>query len=256
MTVLSLEAVQVMRRGRALSDPVTVRLVPGSILGVVGPNGVGKSSMLGAIAQTGIETRGAIRYGDRELSRIPVRARTGIVSMLAQDSPAAPELRVRELVAIGARARGRRDDAVAEAMERVGMTALADHRVSTLSGGQRQLAHLARVLAQDAAVVVLDEPTSALDIAHQGLVEQTLRMLAGRGAIVIAAVHDLSLALNVSTDVLLLDGRGGVHHGPPAVVLHPDRVHAVYGVHTTIHTAPSGRSFVAPADHPSQEDPS
>lgn len=254
MTVLQLDSVQVLRRGRVLSGPISLRLRPGSVLGVVGPNGAGKSSLLGALTHTGVDARGRVLFAGRDLARVPVRARTAIVSMLAQDSHVAAELRVRELVAVGSRARGRGDAGIAAALDLVGLRALADRRVGTLSGGQRQLAQLARVLAQDAAVVVLDEPTSALDLAHQGRIERILRTAAERGTIVVAAVHDLSLALNLCTEVLLLDGQGGVHHGPPKVVLHPDRVHAVYGVHTTIHTSPSGRSFVAPTDNPHPEE--
>jgi len=104
---------------------------------------------------------------------------------------------------------------------------------------------IARVLAQDTPIVIFDEPTSALDLFHQRAVEQIMRRLGGEGKIVITALHDLSLALNACTQILLLSSDGESYAGSPADVLRPDLVHAAYGVHTTIHTTPHGRRFLS-----------
>lgn len=247
---LTLDSFGAYRGGRALSDPLTLRLLPGTVLGVVGPNGVGKSSLLGALACSGVQSFGSLRYGDVDLPGMPPRRRASVVSLLPQDLRAPDELRVRELVEIGAHAsqHPRAGEAARSALADAGVEGLAERRYGSLSGGQRQLVQLARVLAQDTPVVIFDEPTSALDLFHQRAVEQTMRRLGNDGKIVIAALHDLSLALNACTQILLLDGGGGSHAGRPAEVLQPELVHAAYGVHTTIHTTPHGRSFLATDD--------
>lgn len=247
---LELQEFGAVRGGRALSSPLDLELAPGTVLGVVGPNGVGKSSLLGAIAGAGVASYGVLSFAGRDLVRIGARRRAHLVSLLAQDLGGPAELRVVELVEVGAhavRAERPRDTAL-EALRELEIEHLADRRYGTLSGGQRQLVHIARVLAQDTPVVVFDEPTSALDLYHQRAVEQTMRRLGNDGKIIIAALHDLSLALNTCTKVLLLDAEGGFHSGHPNDVLRADLVHAAYGVHTTIHTTPQGRSFLAPTD--------
>ncbi|MGO1673626.1 MAG: ABC transporter ATP-binding protein [Canibacter sp.] len=250
MTTLELHDIQAIQAGRALSDPVDLRLLPGSALGVVGPNGVGKSSLLGAIAQTGIAHSGNVTLGDESLTHMRASRRAKLVSFLAQDLRAPAELRVSELVEIGARASHQTNPAASRtrALETLDIETLADRRYGSLSGGQKQLTQIARVLAQDTPIVIFDEPTAALDLFHQRTIEQQIRRLANDGKIVIAALHDLSLALNVCTQVMLLDRDGGSFTGPPGDVLGPGRVHAAYGVHTSIHTTPQGRSYLATED--------
>lgn len=257
---LSLVDVQAHRGGRPLSGPITVECGPGTVLGVIGPNGAGKSSLLGALARTGVAMTGSVAYDERDLGRLRARERAAVLSFLAQDAAAPAELRVRELVDVGAGA-WRSDGpetarARDEALDALDLTDIADRRVGTLSGGQLQLVQLARVLAQDAPVVLLDEPTSALDLGHQRLIEGTLARLARAGRVVLAALHDLDLVLNACTDALLLDGHGAWRHGDPVRVLTPTAIEDAYGVRTTIHTTPGGRHLLVPDDRPASEDPS
>ncbi|WP_217136371.1 ABC transporter ATP-binding protein [Leucobacter chinensis] len=247
---LTLQSFGAMRGGKALAAALSIRLEPGTVLGVVGPNGVGKSSLLQAIAGAGVAHYGEALYDDASLQRMRAKERARVISLLAQDTGAPDELLVHELVSVGSLAGGRSDltGASYRALEESGIGHLAQRRFGTLSGGQQQLVQLARVLAQDTPVVVLDEPTAALDLLHQRAVEQTMRRLGNDGKIVIAAVHDLSLALNSCTRVLLLDRTGGTHIGEPRDVLAADLVHQAYGVHTEILTAPGGRHILSPTE--------
>lgn len=244
---LSLHAVQALRGTRALSDPITLTLTPGTILALVGPNGAGKSTLLAAIARTGIRHHGTVLHDGDDLSRLKAAERARRIALLAQDSRGTDELRVRELVEIGARAGGpvrqirARTD---EALEEIDITDLADRRLGTLSGGQRQLAQLARVAAQRTPVVLLDEPAAALDLGHQVLVERVASRFAAQGRIVVAAVHDLGFALTFADTALLLTGSAAVH-GPPAVVLTSDRIAEAYGVAASVITTPAGRTLLA-----------
>ncbi len=249
----ALHEFQAVRGGVPLSAPISLTLPPGTVLGLLGPNGVGKSSLLSALAHSGVASRGRFVSGSTDLSQLRPARRAREVSLLPQDLAAPAELRVSELVAVGAHAGGRSDpaDAAAAALARAGIGTLADRRFGTLSGGQRQLAHLARVLAQDTPIVLLDEPISALDLAHQQAVADTLRALSASGRIVIAALHDLSFASNACSHVLLLDRAGGAVAGPPVDVLAPEPITRVYGVRTEIHTTPGGRHFIMPVgEHP------
>ncbi|MBL3698049.1 iron complex transport system ATP-binding protein [Leucobacter luti] len=241
-----------VRGGTPLSEPITLDLAPGSVLGLLGPNGAGKSSLLSALARTGVAHRGSFAHGGVDLGGLGHRPRARRIALLPQDLAAPPELLVSELVGVGALAGTAPDPAraITGALERCGIAELAGRRFGTLSGGQKQLAQLARVLAQDTAIVLLDEPTAALDLGHQRAVERIINALAADGRIVVAALHDLTLALNVTTSALLLDRRGGAHTGPPGTVLRPDLVHDVYGVHTELHTTPGGRRILVPADTP------
>ena len=247
---LELDAFGAMRGSTALSDPLTLSLPPGTVLGIVGPNGVGKSSFLSALAHSGVASYGRASLGPESLTGMSARRRATQLALMAQDHDAPHELLVHELVGVGAWASGRENaaGAVAAALARTGTAHLATRRYGTLSGGQRQLVQLARVLAQHTPVVMLDEPTSALDLAHQRAVEQIMRRLGNQGRIVIAAIHDLSLALNACTRVLLLNPGGSSHSGAPDEALAPERIFAAYGVRTTIHTTPGGRRVLAADD--------
>ena len=239
-----------IRGGLTLSDPISLELRPGSVLGLVGPNGAGKSSLLAALAHTGVEHVGSFDINGVPLDRMRPRARAEALALLPQDLAAPAELTVWELVGVGARAGGATNvaETVGSALQRSGIPELHARRFGSLSGGQRQLAHLARVLAQGTPVVLLDEPTSALDLAHQRAVEQTITALAASGRIVVAALHDLGFALHVSTAVLLLNGDGTTVAGPPEQVLTAERVHAAYGVPTEVHTTPGGRRVIVPRE--------
>ena len=204
---LTLDRFGAFRNGRALSDPLSIRLLPGTVLGVVGPNGVGKSSLLGAIAHAGVQSYGTVFYGDENLSRMRPRSRAQALSLLAQDLRAPDELQVRELVMIGAHASARNDvaSAVESALESAGIASLADRRFGSISGGQKQLVQLARVLAQDTPVVIFDEPTSALDPELRKEVEKLILENRATGITQIVVTHDMQFAENIADEIIKIE---------------------------------------------------
>ncbi|MEO6953502.1 MAG: ABC transporter ATP-binding protein, partial [Polyangia bacterium] len=119
-------------------------------------------------------------------------------------------------------------------------------RLDTLSGGERRRVLLARALAQETASLVLDEPAANLDLRHQLELFTLLRRHADGGAAVVASVHELGLAARSCTEVLLLDGRGGVVHGAPAEVLTPARIADVFGVEVMTGRTDDGTPYFVP----------
>ena len=240
MTALVLDHL-VAHRGRPLFEPVTQTVPPGTLLGLVGPNGAGKSSLLAAIVGSVTHT-GTASYNRAALPRLRPRALARVLSLMTQDSYAPNELRVRDVVAVGARAAGRTtgsEQRTTTALERLEIVHLADRSYSRLSGGERQLVQVARVLAQDTPVMLLDEPTSALDLGHQLTVMHVLAEQAAAGRIVVVTMHDLTQALRWA-DLVGVIADGAATFGAPHDVITAALIRRVYGVTAEVFDSPTG----------------
>ena len=228
------------RNGRALLDGVSLTLRPGEVVAVVGPNGAGKSTLLRALAgelapaagSVTVEGRPARDWGPLALAR-----RRAVVSQsvsLAFPMTAGDVAALGRLPWHGTPAAARDAEAVSAALSRAGVAHLAQRIHATLSGGEAQRVGIARALAQldDAApprALLLDEPTASLDAAHRGALLRTLRSLAAEGTAVLAVLHDLNEAAFVADRVAVLAEGRIVAEGPPAEVLTPARMAAIYG---------------------------
>lgn len=183
----------------------------GQLISIVGPNGSGKSTllktMLGLIPVSG----GEIFLDGTALESFGRPAIARRVAYLAQGKGSA-DMTVGQLVLHGRfphlrypRIYRDADRRLADAaMEKMGLTALADRPLSTLSGGMRQKAYIAMALAQETAYILLDEPATYLDITHQLELMRLLRALADSGRGIVAVMHDLPLALSFSHSVAVL----------------------------------------------------
>jgi iron complex transport system ATP-binding protein len=227
---LSLRDLRLQAGARRLADGLDVTIRAGELWCVVGPNGVGKSTLMGVMAGLRAPDGGAVSLDGQPLARIAPAALALRRALLPQAVHDTFSMRVRDAVAVGRHPHlsgwgwsGGRDDAVVTAvMRELDLDALADRDVLTLSGGERQRVSLAAMLAQQAPLMLLDEPLAHLDLRHQIMVLETLSRLAraGHHAIVLI-LHDLNLARRYATHALLMSEDAHCLHGPAAQVLTP-----------------------------------
>lgn len=220
-----------------LSD-FSLALERGDLLAVVGPNGSGKSTLVKAISNTLPPAGGRILLGGRDVKGMPARELAREVAVVAQETGIDFDFTVEEVVLMGrlphlARFRGESPAdhaAVRRAMEETNTLHLKDRLVTRLSGGERQRVVVARALAQGPGLLILDEPTAHLDIAHQvELLDLTRRLNREQGLTVLAVLHDLNLAAQYASRILMIKEGRRFAEGAPAEVVTEANVAAVYG---------------------------
>jgi iron complex transport system ATP-binding protein len=235
-TGLNVSGLAVRVGGRLLIDDLTVDVRPGRIVGLLGPNGCGKSSLLKAIYRVLRPERGTVSVGGAPAAAMTSKEFARALAVVAQEAPADVELSVAEMVSLGripyqnalSGTSSADRSAVADALATVDAGALADRSWPTLSGGEKQRVLLARALAQDGRVLVLDEPTNHLDVRHQ---YRLLRLIRRLGVTTLAALHDFNLAVEFCDEVVVMQAGRVVAAGCPADVLTDEIVHPVFGVH-------------------------
>jgi cystine transport system ATP-binding protein len=216
---------------------ISLTLAEGSVTGLVGPSGGGKSTLLRCVNLLEIPTRGTIRIGETSLAFSPdkkvgwpqiqhLRRQTGMVFQNFQLFPHQTALgNVMEgLLTVLKWPQDKARARAMELLEKVGMAHKADAWPSTLSGGQQQRVAIARALAPSPRVLLCDEPTSALDPELAEEVVEVLSRLAREGTTMIMATHDLRLASRVADKVIFLDGGLVVESGSPKQIFStPER---------------------------------
>ena len=239
---------------------IDLKVAPGEMVGLVGPNGTGKSTLLNIASRTLKPQQGRVLLGGVDVQQLSPRSRASRVSMVPQ-SPAVPTgFSCMEVVLMGRNPHlgllqweGPRDlEIVQHAMELTGTDEFASRPIATLSGGERQRVFIARALSQGAPLLLLDEPTAHLDIGYQPAVLDLIqRVRTEMGVSVLAAMHDISLAAQYCQRIAVLH-QGSVHAiGTPEEVVTTEVVSEAFGaevaitrhpVHNTPVVLPIGRS--------------
>jgi iron complex transport system ATP-binding protein len=241
-------------RRRALIDRLDLSVAAGERWVVVGPNGAGKSSLLAALAGVFPLAAGRVRVDGVELAAwrpsLLAARRAWSPQFWSDPFPAT----VRETAALARRRDfGVRsllddgvggDDEVERVLDRLLLAPLAATDVQTLSGGERQRVAIATALLQGAPLLLLDEPASHLDLAHERLLVDVLLAHAAAGGAVVASLHDLDLAWDLASHVVLLDGAGHASAGTRDEIFVADRLGAVFGVAIRALTIDGATRFV------------
>jgi len=238
--ILDARDVTVRIGARALIDGVSLVIAPGETVALVGPNGAGKSTLLRALSGEIVPSAGRIALKGRDLRAYGPRALARHRATLSQSVSVGFPFTVAEVVAMGAGERrgGGIDTLTDAALEEVDLAGFRDRVITTLSGGEQQRAHFARVLVQlecgeaehGPGLLLLDEPTASLDLRHQLDLIAAIRRRTDNGTTAIAVVHDLNLAALMAARVVVL-GRGRIAaDGPPNASIAEPVVRGVFGI--------------------------
>lgn len=211
---------------------VSLTVQPGEVVILVGPNGAGKSTLMHILSGDLAPTSGEVLLDGRNLAAYRPHELATKRAVLPQQSLLQFAFTVREVVEMG---RAPHDDSPAmlranvdRALERTELTGFAERVYPSLSGGEKSRAQLARVIAQEAPLVLLDEPTAALDLRHQQHVMDLARDIAAEGGSVIAVVHDLNLASTTAHRIALLHQGQIVADGEPWAIMDARKLSEVY----------------------------
>ena len=226
MAALDVHQVTVQFGGNTVLDRASIAAEAGAITGLIGPNGAGKTTMFNVITGLLTPASGRIQVDGRDATgmRLHKRARIGLARTF-QQLELFTMLSVRENIRVGADIHRqwsgdkRSASAVTESIiDRVGLRAVADERVTTLPTGQGRLVELGRALTCSPKVLLLDEPASGQDDAETARFAALLRELADDGTAVVLVEHDMALVMNVCDHLYVLDLGRIIASGDPATV--------------------------------------
>ncbi len=211
----------------------------GDLVAMLGANGAGKSTLLRCISRTLKPTAGHILLDDRELSRLDSKEAARLMAVVPQETASDFDFTVEDIVMMGRfpyLKRFQKEDRedrqiVRRSMEMTGVAHLAERSIATLSGGEKQRVVIARAVCQQPEILLLDEPTANLDIGYQSmLLELAGRMNREKGVTVIAAIHDINLAVHHFDRFLLLSGGRVLAAGRAEEVITTENIRKSYGV--------------------------
>lgn len=224
---------------KVIVDDVSLHIAPGETVGLLGPNGCGKSSLLRILAGLRRPHSGRVTLEGQPLARIAKKQLARRVAFVEQHGMTDANMRVREVVKLGRIphhspfsnwSRGD-DEIVAAALQRVDMSGKSDQGWLSLSGGERQRVHIARALAQTPSEILLDEPTNHLDIHHQ---IQLMHLISELPVTSIVAIHDLNHAAMFCDSLIVMQNGKIIATGTPEEILSEELLWEVFRVKTKI----------------------
>ncbi|MEV7214414.1 heme ABC transporter ATP-binding protein [Kitasatospora cineracea] len=258
--LLEADGIALALGGRELLADVDLAVRAGEILALLGPNGAGKSTLLSVLAGDRRPARGEVRIDGRPLAAhkpAELARRRALLTQTHEVSfpfPAAEVVRMGRAPWAGRRTPAQDEAAVIAAMAATDCAHLAGRPFTALSGGERARVALARILAQDTALLLLDEPTAALDLRHQELVLRIARERAAAGCGVVVVLHDLTLAAAHADRIALLDAGRTVAVGPTGEVLDAALLSRVYRHPVEVLAHPGGGAPIVLPERPREAD--
>lgn len=244
--MLRAESIDYQINGRPLLRDISFSIKSGEMVAVLGANGAGKSTLMTLLSGEKKPGNGKITLDGKDISAYAKKELAGKRAMLKQQNTVSLQFSVAEVVMMGRYGQYggqplEKDQlAVQETMEICGLTHLAERSVPTLSGGEQQRVHLARVLAQlwdcKDALLLLDEPVSSMDVQYQ---HQTLAIAAAltrKGFMVVTVLHDMNLAAQYASRIIMLKGGRKWWDGTPSEVLTAPHIYSAFSIHASVHT--------------------
>lgn len=244
---------------RQVLRDVSFSVGKGRLLSVLGPNGVGKSTLFRCILGLLHGFQGEITVDGTAVSTLGARELARKVAYIPQSNYPAFQYSVFDMVLMGTTAQSRgfsppgpkQEAAALEALERLDIGHLADRSYTRLSGGERQLVLIARALAQRSQVLLMDEPTANLDCGNQIRVLTKVRALADAGYTIVQSTHNPEQSYLFSHQILAMKDGQVLAHGAPGEVMTEDLIRALYGIDAEVVPLRDGRMRVCiPRDLP------
>jgi iron complex transport system ATP-binding protein len=238
MANIRMEKLSFGYNGRPVLRGVSLDIATRERIAVLGPNGVGKTTLLKLLIGALTPEGGVLWFDGKPMNSFPRRELARRIAMVPQEFVAPFAYTVREVIELGripylrllGGLRSTDRHAVERAMQWTDAAPLAGRIFNELSGGERQRVMIALALAQEPDVLLLDEPTQQLDISRQAeVLEVVAKLNEDHGMTVIAAMHDLNLAARYFDRLVVLHRQSLVADGPPACVLRRELLEKVYG---------------------------
>lgn len=236
---LSASGVSWAAGGTDILKEVSLTVETGEFLGIIGPNGSGKTSLMSLLAGIRTPKSGSVLLDGTPIGSLGRRAVAQRLALVEQQAETGERITARQAVELGRTPylgalspwSPEDDQIVDDALENVDMAHLAGRSWHTLSGGERQRLHIARALAQQPEILLLDEPTNHLDIGHQ---ISLLDLVHQQDLTVVAALHDLNHAALFCDRIAVMEEGRVVALGEPHAVLTEERIRTVFGVDVEI----------------------
>lgn len=243
MSGIVIEGLSFKRKERSIFDGLTVTIPKGQFVGLLGPNGTGKSTLLRAIAGLLQTERGDVFLSGERLQKLSKKEVAKLICYMPQTTQLETNFTVQQVVEMGRYPHKSRFSSltrediekVEEAIELTGIDRLRERFVPSLSGGERQLVFLAKVIAQDTPIILLDEPTSDLDVYHQELVTNIVHRLVAQGKTVVAAIHDINYSARICDQCLFLKDGKVMAFGEIDQVLTKEKIEETFHVDSHIY---------------------
>lgn len=233
--LLTLNSLSWSAKTKPILQELSFNVVQGDIIGIIGPNGAGKTSLLKCLLNQHKDWLGSITLKNKNIRDYKPHELAKIFSLVVQNAPDIFDLTIYDVVSMGLlpyKTLFSRDNEVDKkeiklALEKVGLSKSQDQFFNTLSGGEQQRVLIAKALVQKAEILVLDEPTNHLDIFYQ---HQILQLVKTLNITVIMTIHDLNLAAQYCTRLLLLNKGELVSDDNVDKVLNSQTLSKVFGL--------------------------
>lgn len=247
--ILEVGGVSFAYRSSKILEGVSLGVAPGEIVSVMGPNGVGKSTLIKCIDAILRGYEGTLLVDGEDVRLMSSRDRASRIAYVTQESTGS-RMKVFESVLLGRKPYITMDAAAKDLVitERIidlmGIEDIAMEYMDEISGGQRQLVHIARSLAQEPSLLLLDEPTNNLDLKNQYESLDVIRRIAkANGIAVVMVIHDINLALRFSDTFVMMKGGRIAYAGGPEVV-NSDSIKDIYGMDALVEEVHGYRTVV------------
>jgi len=224
---------------KKILESITARFEPRMIHGIIGPNGSGKSTLLKNICRIWEPQSGSILIHGTDYTKIPRKELSTLVTLVPQNTTIGFPISVFDIVAMGrnphlGRFAGMRQidrEIIERALQQTNIYELKDRNINELSGGEGQLAIIARALATEASLILLDEPTSELDVKHTLEILNILQGFKDQGKTILVTIHDLNLARKFCDTISILSRGKLFYSGTPENAFAAEIIKRVFDVH-------------------------